>query len=276
MKKILSIAVLLMATLTGFNACNNDDESDDVQSLAKTTFTTTVHEDSPIMSGDFTYTVSFNDESECVMRVESKNIKALNSDQTFANDTYYSGTYTQNGNAITFDVDCVTYENAPHPFSDYDHPETLTFTYNPKGKELTAEDGLKLSSTNFAHLECKQYPPANAIAGIKLEDLVNAYWTVEHDNSYNQAQDVGTGFRVYPDGIMDFGIVVSDRNTGEILKEITCFDEPITLMGNGIEIAGWLIQFKSFSSDCMNEVSIYDPQGRLFAKVRKLTRTPIW
>ena len=270
MKKFLSLAVLLMAALVGFTACS-DDESDGVKSLSKTTFTTTTHVSDPIKSGDLTYTVSFNSDSECVMRVESRNMKLLNADKTYSDDVYYGGTYTKNGNTITFNVDCITTEGVANPYSVIDCPETRTFTYNPDTKVLTAESGLELSSTKYAHLECKKYPSSNAITGIKFEDLVNRYWLTQDDNSYNSAQNVSVCIKVNDDGTADYRIIIKNRKNGETLRDVISFDEPITPMGDRFTIGDWLFQFKSFSSDAyMKDVTISDPQGRLFTKVQCL------
>lgn len=260
MKKILSLAVLLMTALVGFTACS-DDESDDVKSLSKTTFTTTMHVSDPIKSGDLTYTISFNDDAQCVMRVESRNMKLLNIDKTYSDDTYYGGTYTKDGNTITFNVNCITTEAGEHSVSVIDHPETHTFTYNPDTKVLTIDGGLQLNSTKFAHLECKKYAPSNAIAAVKLEDLVG-FWHTEMyrvgDNQY-----AAIGLAVNPDGNAILAGGVTEGYNGKALKSFSA-EGPLTIDGKKLIIDGWTVTFDGIGNYELNHVKVYDPNGKLY------------
>lgn len=272
MKKILSIAVLLMTALVGFTACSNDDEN---LSLAKSTFTATMHADGEAISNDMTYTISFNDASQCVMRIESRNIKVQGVDKPFSKDTFYGGTYTQSGNTVTFNADCITTENGIHSFSITDRPETLTFTYNPDTKVLTFEDGsIELKSTTFTPLECKKYPPmATAIKGMKLEDLVG-FWIQDHDwyvDMHYKFHYVRVTLVVESDGNAYFGARVLDKNW-VIEKNFWVEDKPIEINGLSFIVDGWECRFKSFDANGFYDVEIYDSKGNLYTKTDEVSR----
>lgn len=272
MKKILSIAVLLMTALVGFTACNNDDEN---LSLAKSTFTATMHANGEAISNDMTYTISFNDASQCVMRIESRNIKVQGVDKPFSKDTFYGGTYTQSGNTVTFNVDCITTENGTHSFSITDRPETHTLTYNPDTKVLTFEDGsIELKSTTFTPLECKKYPLMDtAIKGMKLEDVLGKTY-IDENAWYWEGGRLCLAkalLNVDEDGIASFAAEIYDYRSEGRVKSFLVQDKPIEINGLSFIVGGWECRFKSFDANGIYAAEIYDPNGKLFVNGVDLT-----
>lgn len=259
MKKIISLAVLLMTVFVGFTACS-DDESDDVKSLSKTTFSTTQHVDDPIKSGDLTYTVSFNNDSECVMRVENRNMKLLNVDVTYNDVTSYGGTYTMNGNTITFNVDCITTEGVATPYSIIDRPQTRTFTYNSDTKVLTTDDGIELSSTNFAHLECKRYAASNdddEDVVITFDELVGT-WGVSLDRSSGKGF-VDIYLTTQADG--NASLIVNTYNLDGRNKKNYRVSGPIEIGGHFFLLQGWVFFYDYYSDGLLKGISVYDYNG---------------
>lgn len=251
MKKILSLAVLLMTAFVGFTACS-DDESDGVKSLSKTTFSTTQHVSDATKTGDVTYTVSFNSDSECVMRIESRNMKLLNVDKLYNDDVFYGGTYTKNGNNITFNVDCITTEGVAHPYSIIDRHETRTFTYNSDTKVLTTAEGVELSSVKYSHLECKQYTPSNADETLTLDDLVGGWFINDCLDGYY----VTLYMSVEPDGN---ALICGPWSTVQkpVYGAISA-NGKVAINGKTITIGTVTIKYTSFSDNTIWGLEIHD------------------
>lgn len=132
MKKILSLAVLLMTVLVGFTACSDDEGENNI---ANGDFTRTTWKGmSDVIGAQYTCTVSFTSANEGVLKLDSKAVVAPGVEPVEAT-VFCEFNYTKNADAFMLNVTQVTNktgEDVSNSANVFDVP----FTYDAKTKTL--------------------------------------------------------------------------------------------------------------------------------------------
>lgn len=133
-KYLLSIAVLLMATIA-FTACSNDDEPDGDNGLAKTTFTAHVTDDGDEMD----VTISFVDGKTGIQYVNG--VFEGEDDMKMPMEIWVNFTYTMNGSKVVANPTKSTVKIAGMiEVESYDELVPAEFIYDKANKTLTVVD----------------------------------------------------------------------------------------------------------------------------------------
>lgn len=133
-KYLLSIAVLLMATIA-FTACSNDDESDGDNGLAKTAFTAHVTDD----GDELDVTVSFVDGKTGIQYVNG--VFEGDDDMKVPTEMWINFTYTMNGSKVVANPVKSTIKFAGMiEVETFDDEDPTEFIYDKANKTLTVVD----------------------------------------------------------------------------------------------------------------------------------------